>query len=285
MRAVRTILVRRERDKGYETADVLLTRAGDLVWTSGTDQHGSVVLARPGKPHKLLAQTTAYRLVLDAVGEATLVAAHAWDCAGALRAGAALCTANVALSLLVGRIEGDPPADLSQAVIWAALSGVLAVALFSLGAALNRLATRGGGNVAKDLTRVCGRIRQGLTEVEALREWADVADVEALHRQAVYAVNQTRSRYLTALVEGNRALTSLMRGAYDEAREGFAAELRIAHARTLITFYFEAFLGLGALAAQAAAVFDEPAAAGRDWSVLQQLPQEYISWAESLISR
>ncbi len=53
---------------------------------------------------------------------------------------------------------------------------------YSLGAALNRLAARGGGNVARDLARVCGRIRQGLTEVEALREWADVADVEALHR-------------------------------------------------------------------------------------------------------
>jgi len=75
-------------------------------------------------------------------------------------------------------------------------------------------------------------------------------EAEALHRQALYAVNQTRSRYLTALVEGNRALTSLMRGAYDEAREGFVAELRIAHARTLYTFYFEAFLGLGALAAR-----------------------------------
>ena len=70
-----------------------------------------------------------------------------------------------------------------------------------------------------------------------------------MHRQAVYAVNQTRSRYLTALVEGNRALTSLMRGAYDEARDGFAAELRIAHARALYTFHFEAFLGLAAVAA------------------------------------
>ena len=53
---------------------------------------------------------------------------------------------------------------------------------YSLGAALNRLAARGGGNVSSDLARVCGRIRQGLTEVEALREWADVADVEGLHR-------------------------------------------------------------------------------------------------------
>jgi tight adherence protein C len=53
---------------------------------------------------------------------------------------------------------------------------------YSLGAALNRLAARGGGNVSRDLARVCGRIRQGLTEVEALREWAEVAQVEALHR-------------------------------------------------------------------------------------------------------
>ncbi|WP_169542329.1 AfsR/SARP family transcriptional regulator [Solirubrobacter soli] len=74
-------------------------------------------------------------------------------------------------------------------------------------------------------------------------------EAEALHRQAVYAVNQTRSRYLTALVEGNRALTSLLRGAHEEARAGFVAELQIAHARTLPTFYFEAFLGLAALAA------------------------------------
>ena len=53
---------------------------------------------------------------------------------------------------------------------------------YSLGAALNRLASRGGGNVSRDLARACGRIRQGLTEIEALREWADLADVEALHR-------------------------------------------------------------------------------------------------------
>ncbi len=53
---------------------------------------------------------------------------------------------------------------------------------YSLGAALNRLSARGGGNVARDLSRVCGRIRQGLTEVDALREWAEVADVEGLHR-------------------------------------------------------------------------------------------------------
>jgi tight adherence protein C len=53
---------------------------------------------------------------------------------------------------------------------------------YSLGAALNRLAARGGGNVSRDLARVCSRIRQGLSEIDALREWAEVADVEGLNR-------------------------------------------------------------------------------------------------------
>jgi heptaprenyl diphosphate synthase/octaprenyl-diphosphate synthase len=51
------------------------------------------------------------------------------------------------------------------------------------------------------------------------------------------------------------------------------------------TFIDDTLAQVRGLAAEAAAVFDEPAAAGRDWSVLQKLPQEYISWAESLISR
>ncbi|MCA1671937.1 MAG: type II secretion system F family protein, partial [Actinobacteria bacterium] len=53
---------------------------------------------------------------------------------------------------------------------------------YSLTAALNRLAVRGTGHAARDLARVCGRIRQGLSEIDALREWATVADVDALQR-------------------------------------------------------------------------------------------------------
>lgn len=60
--------------------------------------------------------------------------------------------------------------------------GMLLGAGYSLGAALSRLAARGRGACGRDLERVTGRIRQGLTEVEALREWAAVADVEALRR-------------------------------------------------------------------------------------------------------
>ena len=76
---------------------------------------------------------------------------------------------------------------------------------YSLGAALNRVAARGQGNASRDLTRVCGRIRQGLTEVEALREWAEVADVEALHR-------------LLPILALNREAADLGRLLSDEAR-------------------------------------------------------------------
>lgn len=60
--------------------------------------------------------------------------------------------------------------------------GMLLAAGYSLGAALNRIAARGSGACATDLRRVCGRLRQGLSEIEALREWSATADVDALER-------------------------------------------------------------------------------------------------------
>ena len=69
--------------------------------------------------------------------------------------------------------------------------GMLLAAGYSLGAALSRLATRGKGACGRDLQRVVGRIRQGLSETDALREWATVADVDALHRLVgVLALNR-----------------------------------------------------------------------------------------------
>jgi len=62
---------------------------------------------------------------------------------------------------------------------------------YSLGAALSRLAERGRGCCAADLRRVVLRMRQGLSEVEALREWTAVVRVGALDRLvAVLALNQ-----------------------------------------------------------------------------------------------
>jgi tight adherence protein C len=69
--------------------------------------------------------------------------------------------------------------------------GMLLSAGYSLGSGLGRLAARGKGACGRDLQRVVGRIRQGLSETEALREWATVADVDALHRLVgVLALNR-----------------------------------------------------------------------------------------------
>jgi len=83
--------------------------------------------------------------------------------------------------------------------------GMLLGAGYSLGGALNRLAARGSGASAQDLAGVCGRIRQGLSEVDALREWAAIADVDALTR-------------LVAVLSLNREAGDLGRLVADEAR-------------------------------------------------------------------
>jgi tight adherence protein C len=83
--------------------------------------------------------------------------------------------------------------------------GMLLGAGYSLGSALSRLADRGTGACGRDLGRVTGRLRQGLTEVEALREWAAVADVEALRR-------------LVSVLSLNRQAGDLGRLIGDEAR-------------------------------------------------------------------
>lgn len=85
--------------------------------------------------------------------------------------------------------------------------GMLLAAGYSLGGALQRLAERGHGACAGDLRRVCGRIRQGLTDVEALREWVAVADVDALTRLVgVLALNREAGDLGRLVAEESRAV-------------------------------------------------------------------------------
>lgn len=53
---------------------------------------------------------------------------------------------------------------------------------YSLGAALSRVASRGSGVIAQDLVRVNRRIRQGASDIDALREWAELVDVDVVRR-------------------------------------------------------------------------------------------------------
>lgn len=76
---------------------------------------------------------------------------------------------------------------------------------YSLAAALNRIAARGSGACATDLARVCDRMRQGLSEREALLEWAESVDVPAVHR-------------LVGVLALNRQAGDLSRLISDEAR-------------------------------------------------------------------
>lgn len=78
---------------------------------------------------------------------------------------------------------------------------------YSLTAALNRVADRSRGACAQDLGRVCGRIRQGLTETAALQEWADLVQVDAVDRLVpVLALNREASDLGRLLSQEARAI-------------------------------------------------------------------------------
>lgn len=69
--------------------------------------------------------------------------------------------------------------------------GMLLSAGYSLGSAMHRLADRSSGACGADLTRAASRMRHGLSEMDALREWAALAGVDALDRLvAVLALNR-----------------------------------------------------------------------------------------------
>jgi tight adherence protein C len=78
---------------------------------------------------------------------------------------------------------------------------------YSLTGALDRVARRGSGAVAQDLRAVLRRVRQGVAEEDALREWAELADVPAVHRLvAVLALNREASDLGRLIAAESRAI-------------------------------------------------------------------------------
>ncbi|MEO0492160.1 MAG: type II secretion system F family protein [Actinomycetota bacterium] len=85
--------------------------------------------------------------------------------------------------------------------------GMLTSAGWSLGAALARIAARGSGACSADLERVIQRMRQGLSEVEALREWSELADVDDLDRLvSVLALNREAADLGRLIAEEARSI-------------------------------------------------------------------------------
>jgi tight adherence protein C len=97
-------------------------------------------------------------------------------------AGSPLLAFLVTEQRLAGRSDARKQQLLLELPVVAEQLAMLLGAGYSLGAALNRLAERGAGAASADLGRVVRRIRQGLDEQAALQEWADIADLHALHR-------------------------------------------------------------------------------------------------------
>ena len=83
--------------------------------------------------------------------------------------------------------------------------GMLIGAGYSLLAAIERVSGRGSGACAQDFQRVLRRVRQGTTEGQALGEWAELSDVDAVRR-------------LVSILELNREASDLGRLIAEEAR-------------------------------------------------------------------
>jgi hypothetical protein len=97
---------------------------------------------------------------------------------------------------------------------------LLLAAGWSLTSALQRLASRGHGACALDLQRVCRRIRQGVAEADALREWAAVAKVPAIDRLVpVLALNRDTSDLGRLIAEEARAARRDVHRELNEAAE------------------------------------------------------------------
>lgn len=78
---------------------------------------------------------------------------------------------------------------------------------FSMPAALGRLSERHRGVCARDLRDVCARIRSGVAEDRALREWAELAGVDALGRLVNVLVLNRDAGDLSAMIAAESRAT------------------------------------------------------------------------------
>jgi tight adherence protein C len=85
--------------------------------------------------------------------------------------------------------------------------GMLISAGYSLNGALSRIASRTNGACSEDLVRVVARSHQGISNVDALREWATLADVPSLYRLvSILALNDDAADLGRLIAEEARSI-------------------------------------------------------------------------------
>jgi tight adherence protein C len=177
----------------------------------GIDEDLATRLARIHSP----VDPTSFRV--RQVGYATVAAAVAGPCALALGLSASIALVVLLVAPLLGFLVPEQRLA-SRSDRWkrrvflelpvvAEQLGMLLRAGWSLTAGIGRVAERGRGSVAADLARVSQRIRQGVPEAAALREWADLARVPAVDRLVpVLALNRETSDLGRLIAEEARTL-------------------------------------------------------------------------------
>lgn len=120
------------------------------------------------------------------------VTGPAWPISVLLVAGAPLLTFLIVEQNLARASERWQRTTEEELPVIAEQLAMLLNAGFSLGSALGRLAARSQGCVARDLDQVVNRLQQGLSEGEALREWADRSGLAAVERMvSILTVHST----------------------------------------------------------------------------------------------
>ncbi len=121
-----------------------------------------------------------------AAGMTLVVAAAALGLPGTVLTGTAIATPALTFALLdeqlSSRARREQRRRRHELPVVAEQLGMLIATGYSVPAALNRLGERGNGRISGDLRRVAAQIGQGVDEVEALRSWADMVDLDGAHR-------------------------------------------------------------------------------------------------------
>lgn len=177
----------------------MLAEMGDRVSAAlGISDSAAARLARVGEQPDVVA----FRLRQCALaGVALMIGAGLMGVAGAppLLVLITLVTAPT-LAYLITEAQLTQQSQRWQAELTAELPivieqlGMLLSTGSSLSGAIQRIGARGAGRCAEGFAQITRRISQGVSEIEALREWADLAAVPAANRLvAVLALNREAS--------------------------------------------------------------------------------------------